>query len=199
MVIALFRHGLTEENKRKAYLGWNDSPLCPEAMHLSTSKRYECYFSSDIQRCITTGGNLFPNREFIRLKNLREMNFGKWEGKTFSDLKDDPLYQSWITDHINHSPPEGESFQHFTSRIQVGWDEIADAVITQNLSSCAVITHGGVIRTLLSRFAPEQKPFWEWEVRHDRGFELVFEKEAFGRENRCTLLQEVPLTANALG
>ena len=29
VAISLFRHGLTEANKRHAYLGWTDSPLCP--------------------------------------------------------------------------------------------------------------------------------------------------------------------------
>lgn len=199
MVIALFRHGLTEANKRKAYLGWSDSPLCPESYQLTTTKRYESYFSSDLPRCIATGEILFPNSQFSKLKNLREMNFGRWEGKKYSDLKNDSLYQSWVSDSSNHSPPDGESFQQFTSRIYAGWDEIVDAVHRHKLSSCAVITHGGVIRTLLSCFAPEQKQFWEWEVRHDRGFELVFEKEAVRRGKRCTLLQEVPLMANELG
>ena len=31
VVVALFRHGLTEENKRKAYIGWTDSPICEDA------------------------------------------------------------------------------------------------------------------------------------------------------------------------
>ena len=30
MVVALFRHGITEENKRKAYIGWRDAPICEE-------------------------------------------------------------------------------------------------------------------------------------------------------------------------
>ena len=31
VVVALFRHGLTEENKRKAYIGWTDSPILEDA------------------------------------------------------------------------------------------------------------------------------------------------------------------------
>ena len=72
VVIALFRHGLTEENKRKAYLGWNDSPLCPESKRIGTSKRYEHYFSSDLQRCISTVKLLFPNKNLTVYKNYEK-------------------------------------------------------------------------------------------------------------------------------
>jgi hypothetical protein len=31
------------------------------------------------------------------------MNFGKWEGKTYEDLKEVPLYQRWLSDPISYS------------------------------------------------------------------------------------------------
>ena len=34
MVVALFRHGITEENKRHAYLGWTDAPLSEDAVEI---------------------------------------------------------------------------------------------------------------------------------------------------------------------
>lgn len=199
VVIALFRHRLTEENKRKAYLGWNDSHVCVESNMSSTDRRYELYFSSDLQRCITTANQLFPDKELILLEYLREMNFGRWEGKTYEDLKEDELYQRWLSDPLHFAPPHGESFQQFTNRVQTGWKIIVDEIRQQNIRSAAVITHGGVIRHLLTEFAPLKKEFWDWQVRHDQGFELIFEKNALWRGERCTLLQEVPLTANEHG
>jgi alpha-ribazole phosphatase len=199
VVVALFRHGLTEENKRKAYLGWNDSPLCPESTRSSSKCDYDCYFSSDLPRCISTANILFPNKELHLLSHLREMNFGKWEGKTYEDLKEVSLYQRWLSDPISHSPPEGESFLEFTRRVSFGWEKITEHILSQNIQRCAMITHGGVIRYLLSEFAPQHKDFWKWQVPHHRGYELVFEKEALRRRDRCTLLREVPLTAKGLG
>ncbi|WHY02972.1 histidine phosphatase family protein [Neobacillus sp. DY30] len=199
VVIALFRHGLTEENKRKAYLGWNDSPLCFESKKSSTINRYQLYFSSDLPRCITTAKKLFPKSELKLLSHLREMNFGKWEGKTYEDLKGVPLYQRWLSAPQSYSPPEGESFGEFTSRVSSGWEKITEDIVTENVQRCAIITHGGVIRYLLSEFAPEPREFWSWPVPHHLGFELVFEKEALRRRDRCTLLREVPLTAKELG
>ncbi|NWQ41578.1 histidine phosphatase family protein [Bacillus sp. EB106-08-02-XG196] len=199
VVIALFRHGLTEENKRKAYLGWNDSPLCKESFDLSTKSRYNLYFSSDLPRCITTATILFPNKELILLPNLREMNFGRWEGKTYEDLKEVPLYQRWLSNPISYCPPEGESFDKFTHRVQNGWEEITGEILSKNVGRCAIITHGGIIRYLLSEFAPQPRDFWSWQVQHHQGFELVFDREALRRRDRCTLLREVPLTAKEHG
>jgi len=199
VVIALFRHGVTEENKRKAYLGWNDSSLCAETREMSTTKSYEYYFSSDLQRCIFTAKILFPNCNPCLLDDLREMNFGKWEGKTYDDLSENQRYLQWVTDPVNHYPPEGESFPEFTKRVQAGWNKIIDQILSQHLQTCAVVTHGGVIRYLLSKYAPEEKDFWFWQTRHEYGVELIFNRDSLRRGDRCTLLLEVPLTAKEHG
>jgi alpha-ribazole phosphatase len=199
VVIALFRHGLTEENKRKAYLGWNDSPLCTESANLSTSCRYDFYFSSDLPRCITTANILFPNNDLNLLPDLREMNFGLWEGNTYQDLKELPHYQRWLSDPVSYCPPGGESFAEFTHRVQNGWKKMTEEILSRKVGTCAIITHGGVIRYLLSEFTPKPSDFWSWQVPHHQGFELVFEREALRRRERCTLLREVPLTAKEHG
>ena len=199
VVIALFRHGLTIANKRKAYLGWSDSSLCEEAKDLKTHHRYHCYFASDLKRCLDTAKILFPHTNPYRLTELREMNFGDWEGKTYEILKNDPQYCQWLTNPVIHSPPNGESFQQFTQRVQGGWRKITEEVLAKPIDHCAVITHGGVIRYLLSQFAPEEKEFWSWQVPHEHGFELIFDREMLRGGNRCTSLQVVPLMGNDFG
>jgi alpha-ribazole phosphatase len=199
VVIALFRHGVTEENKRKAYLGWNDSPLSAESKAISITKSYERYFSSDLQRCVGTAESLFPTTRLHLLKELREMNFGKWEGNTYEDLKENSLFRQWVSDPFSHSPPDGESFHEFTKRVDSGWKKITEEVHSSTLQNCAVITHGGVIRYLLSKFAPHQKEFWSWQVNHNQGYELIFKRESLGRGERCILLLEVPLTEKGHG
>lgn len=199
VVVALFRHGITEENKRKAYLGWSDSPLCPESKAMTTNNRYDIYFSSDLTRCINTATILFPNQDLKLLTSFREMNFGKWEGKTYEDLKEDSRYQCWLSDYNTYCPPEGESFADFTERVNTGWKRIKDEILSQNVQRCAIITHGGNIRYLLSEFAPKPSDFWSWQAPHHQGFELVFKKEALRRGERCILLREVPLMAKEHG
>jgi alpha-ribazole phosphatase len=199
VVIALFRHGLTEENKRKAYLGWKDSPLCTGSKYLSTNSRYDLYFSSDLPRCLETAKILFPTNSLKLLSELREMDFGQWEGKTYEDLKELLLYQRWLSDPLSYNPPGGESFEEFTHRVQNGWEMITGEILSKNIERCAIITHGGVIRYLLSKFAPIKNDFWSWHAPHNQGYELIFEREALRRGETCTLLQEVPLTAKEPG
>ena len=199
VVIALFRHGLTEENKRKAYLGWKDSPLCKDSKNMSTNSRYDLYFSSDLPRCVETANILFPTNSLKLVPPLREMNFGQWEGKTYEDLKELPLYQRWLSDPTTYCPPEGESFSDFTQRVQSGWEEITREILYGNIERCAIITHGGIIRYLLSEFAPMKNDFWSWQAPHEQGYELIFEREALRRGERCILLREVPLTAKEPG
>jgi alpha-ribazole phosphatase len=38
-----------------------------------------------------------------------------------------------------------------------------------------------------------------WQVYHNKGYELIFERDSLRRGKRCILLLEVPLTANGHG
>lgn len=199
VVIALFRHGITEENKRRAYLGWNDSPLAAEAKESVVHEEYDAYFSSDLGRCIAMAKQLFPDKTPILLQELREMNFGEWQGRTYEQLQDNRLYQQWLSNPYHSSPPKGESFQQFADRIEAGWKKIVEFLLNNRIHSCAVMTHGGVIKYLLAHYAPQQQEFWNWKTPHDVAFKFIFSKQALRRGERCTLLQEVPLTVKGHG
>ncbi|MBP2242412.1 alpha-ribazole phosphatase [Cytobacillus eiseniae] len=200
VVLALFRHGLTEANKRHAYLGWTDSPLYfSEKMELALQGSYEHMFSSDLGRCLRTAEILFPNNDLEPISELREMHFGEWEGKTFDQLKEDPIYQKWLTSPFIVKPPNGESFAQFSRRVDSGWEKVVDRLLVGKIQKAAVISHGGVIRYLLTKYAPQMKDFWEWKVPHDTGYELIWHLDRLRRGERCTLLREVPLTENPDG
>lgn len=201
MVITLFRHGLTEENTRQAYLGWNDSPLLlEEKERLSKLQiRDEMVFSSDLGRCLATAAILFPRKTPEIIRELRELHFGEWEGKTYSELVQDVLYEQWLNDFYSVRPPEGESFQEFAQRVNDGWEKVKNALEENNQTRATIITHGGVIKYLLSQIAPEEKEFHDWKVPHGNGFELKWNKDGWRRGERCISLQEVPLMANPNG
>jgi alpha-ribazole phosphatase len=205
VVVALFRHGITEENKRKAYLGWRDEPICDEArkslektdFELSS---YEYIITSDLLRCRETAHLLFSNQSKVSFSEFREIHFGLWEGKTYSELAGDPYYEEWLKMPFDAPIPEGENYSRFADRIQNGWKKMLDLMVKEKVSRIAIVTHGGVIRFLLSRFDKRKREFWEWQVPHGYGFELIWNsKEAFRRGEACTLLREVPLTENPTG
>ncbi|MGM7701566.1 histidine phosphatase family protein [Pseudalkalibacillus sp. Hm43] len=196
--IALYRHGITKANRTRTYCGWDDLSLGEDEAHRISPahKEYDQFFSSDLKRCQQTCLRLFPHSEPTLLKEFREMNFGSWEGHTYESLKHDLHYQKWLDDPDQIAPPDGEGLDEFQERIMQGWSKI---LADRKGRRLALVTHGGVIRSLLHRFAPVPKNFWEWEVPFAAGYELTFTESQLRRGERCTSLQEVPSTGSVLG
>lgn len=193
MVIALFRHGLTEENEKRAYIGWQDSPLSNNGVRQLLNngpciKAYEKIISSDLSRAKQTAAILFPSVGREEHASFREIDFGDWDGKTYDELRTEPLYCQWLESPMLVTPPNGESFPIFVERVEAGWEKL---IHEEGLSKIAVITHGGVIRYLLYKYGAEKKGFWDYSLSPGAGIELIWEsKESFRRKERCTLLQE---------
>ena len=205
LVVALFRHGITEENKRRAYLGWTDAPLSEDAVEVLEKRKfeqapYQWLAASDLKRCMQTARLLFPDKEIDMMPEFREMNFGIWEGKVYDELAGDPQYEEWLASWCETEIPGGESAGMFNARVESGWDKVKKIMVQKKLSAAAIVTHGGVMRYLLSKLGNEERQFWDWNIPHGSGFELIWaDSEAFRRGERCTLLREVPLTENPHG
>ncbi|MGE8207348.1 histidine phosphatase family protein [Heyndrickxia sp. NPDC080065] len=204
LAITLLRHGLTKENEKHAYIGWSDVSLSLKGreqlgMCRSLMNNFDLYVCSDLKRCFETSEILFPNQPFEKWSSFREMNFGEWEGKTFDELKEEERYQEWLTDFFSVHPPGGEGFNQFTERIDNGWRKLLDYLIKKDLNKALIISHGGVIRYLLSKFAPKEAGFWDWNIPHGTAFELKWTEKKGRGEVRCTSLQEVTLTENPSG
>ncbi len=195
VAITLLRHGLTEANERKEYLGWTDSPLSERSLiemnQLRDSFRdYELVISSDLQRCIDTAELLFPTVSIQANPAFREMNWGQWEGKTYEQLKEEADYQKWLDNPMKASVPDGEGYPVFSERVELGWRQL----LSEEFNNIAIVTHGGVIRELLVRYAPGEKPFWNWSIPHAGGYQLNWDNvDLWRRGERCTSLQVVPI------
>lgn len=191
VVVALCRHGLTEANKKRVYLGWTDSPLCHSlSPHLST---FDGYFSSDLGRCVATVKALFPEVEPIQITDLREMHFGDFEGFSYQELKDQPEYIKWLNNYEVEATPNGESYQQFVKRIDKGWTKILTEVWKNNWKRSIVVTHAGVIRYLLASYAPEERTYWDWDVSHDDYYELAFSTSGLENGERAFSMKKVKI------
>ncbi|MFD1851596.1 histidine phosphatase family protein [Oceanobacillus bengalensis] len=185
-------------------MGWNDSPLCKEAIQqLSTyqfnKETYDIFVSSDLKRCLSTINLLFPHVDPLTLRELREINFGIFQGKTYEELKERKEYQQWLNNMLTYSPPGGENFSQFTKRVEKGWNRLVDTMVQQDYRKAFIVTHGGVIRYLLDKLSPCEKEFWEWEILHGTGYVLTFNWNQLRRGAHCISLQEVPLTGSEPG
>ena len=80
--------------------------------------------------------------------NLREMDFGEWEGRTWDALarEEGPRFERWMADYLVESPPGGESHGALSERVGRA---LAKAEAAGD--DVAWVTHAGPIRVALAR------------------------------------------------
>ena len=150
--LVLVRHGETTHNVAGIAQGWQDSELTDRG--LDQVKRLagrirtfapDALFASPLGRARTTA-DWMPRAtglEVTVLEDLREMNYGAWEGKSFLDVrKPDPeSYSRWISEPDFQSP-EGESHQDVLVRMTRAIEQMRISGAERPVA----ITHGTAIR-----------------------------------------------------
>ncbi len=185
MKIHLIRHGKTTANEKHLYCGFTDVSLSErgitELVKLKKEINYPkgiLFINSGLKRAIQTMDILFDNPISKQNYNIREYNFGEFEMKSHNDLKDNADYINWISDIDNVCCPNGESKNEFTKRVIAEFYEIIDFCKKQNIRSTVIVTHGGVISTIMdSLFHDNNKNFYNWHPDNGRGYTILFEQE----------------------
>ncbi len=177
--IHLIRHGLTEANLKQQYIGSTDMPLAAvglsELQRLKNENDYprvDKVYSSPMLRCKQTANVLYPSKDIMIIDNLREIDFGDFEGKTATELELDPRYADWAAGRIS-AAPGGEDNTDFAKRLCIGLNEIVRDMMASNAEHSAVIMHGGAIMMLLSSCAVPRKSMVEWTCSAGSGFSLL--------------------------
>lgn len=200
--IYLIRHGLTEANLKGKYAGVWDIPVCDEGEkkleELKKNFKYpeikECY-SSPLCRCIKTAKIIYPNIEPKICENLKEWNFGEWEGKTTQELLNDKRYVNWIENNRADSTPGGESGVEFTKRVCEAFEDIINSLIKRGITSAGIFTHGGVIMNLLATYGLPRKEFFKWITDNGCGFALRITPSLWMRGKVAEVYDRLPLGA----
>lgn len=97
-------------------------------------------WSSPLIRCRALAERLHPKP--IIDNRLAEMHFGDWEGRCWDDIPRAEL-DAWAADVAGYAPPGGESPRELQRRV-------LDFVASLDVPEAVVVTHAGVIRTLLA-------------------------------------------------
>ena len=117
--IIYFVHGTTTDNAEKLCSGWKEAMLNElgkdQAENLGNVIRekgikFDCLFTSDLQRAIDSSNIAFPEYNKIRDNRLRECNYGDLDGKHKSLV----IYE----EHINEPFPNGESLKDVENRMR---------------------------------------------------------------------------------
>lgn len=123
--MVFIRHGETDSNRRKSYLGWTDEPLSVEGREViaQNRKKYpdaDFIFTSPMLRCRQTKEIIYGNQSCQIIEKWKEMNFGSFEGKTYLELNGNKDYQRWIDSGGTLPFPGGESREEFILRCRAG-------------------------------------------------------------------------------
>lgn len=149
--LILIRHGETLHNVAGIAQGWNDSTLSDrgEEQVRRVAARlggfdFDAVYSSSLGRALETARRIAELRELpiTTLDDLREMSYGRWEGRSFLDVRNDDAeaYQNWIA--CGDAPcPEGESHDDVRTRL-----ERAFAKIASEAKRPVIVSHGTAIR-----------------------------------------------------
>lgn len=178
-VIHLIRHGAIDETLKGRYIGTTDVPLSDKGkLELRRLDHELCYpyakvvFSSPLKRCVETCKIIYPELEPLVIANLSECSFGEWEGKTAEELDGDEDFKKWLAGDNSVKPPRGESNADFVRRICRMFESIVEGLMKTGTTDSAIVTHGGVIMTLLSVYGlPQAKPF-DWVMDNGYGYSI---------------------------
>lgn len=196
MRLLWIRHGQTEENRLKQYIGYTNVSLNKAGMeqarsliHQLKNVQVDRIYSSDLLRCLETieGFAKERNLSVIPVSNLREMNFGQWEGKTYEEIMAvaPEIGTAWYNDPFSVSPPDGETLLELGNRV----DQLIGNIIAESKKgeTVALVSHGGPIRWFQGKWI-EKNPFLFWENRppgHGEALLYRFDSGEF-------MLEEIP-------
>jgi broad specificity phosphatase PhoE len=78
---------------------------------------------------------------------MQEVDFGRWEGKTFAEIvaEDAEAVAAWTNDPAHFCFPGGEALVDFHKRVAA----IMQMLFEDNSNRILLVTHGGIIRHLL--------------------------------------------------
>lgn len=108
----------------------------------------DAVYTSPLQRCSLLAAEIMKINKvpLFTDERLKEMNFGKWENKTWDELDQEEL-SCWMADFVNVTTPMGESFNDLYVRVL---DFIRTVIYPSPHRTILIVTHAGVIRCFLN-------------------------------------------------
>ncbi len=172
--IFLIRHGETLWNTEMKFQGHADIPLSEKGLDQAralagrlSNQKISAVYSSDLGRAVETARQIADPRglRVITLPALREMNFGRWEGLTFKEIRESygDLLKRWWAEPLGMAVPGGECLSDLVARVV----EAARAIVEKHMGEqVAVVCHGGPVRCLVGTVLNMDLNRY-WKIRQD--------------------------------
>lgn len=153
--IDLLRHGVTSEGP--GFRGSSDDTLSTQGyqqmqLALAGKSGWDLVISSPLSRCLSFARD-FAEQQGLEVRieeDLRELHFGAWEGRNSAQvlLEDPQALSAFWHDPYHFTPPEAEPVKDFAARVNAAIERLAQEHSGKRV---LLITHGGVMRLLLTR------------------------------------------------
>jgi alpha-ribazole phosphatase len=197
--IYLIRHGMTEANVNGRYVGITDVPLCTEGKSelkkLASEYEYPAVgkvYSSPLTRCLQTAEILYPDFHPEIVEQLQEYHFGIYENKSVEELKGDPGFLNWLSTNMAQAPEGGENMMEFGNRIKQGIHQVVLDMMKHKVSDAAVVTHGGVIMSILAMCGIPSRTAAQWAVDNGRGYSVLVNASLWSSSQMFEICDHLP-------
>lgn len=152
--VLLIRHGETEWNILGKFQGGTDIPLSEEGIKQAKmlKKRlngeFDYVYASPLKRAQATAQIICEgsNKEISIAEDIREINFGQWEGLTVKEISEKypEVFKAWRTDKEEGKFCGGE--MSTLNAVIRAKNCIMDIVKKHRGKKIAIVAHGGIIK-----------------------------------------------------
>lgn len=154
--LVMIRHGVLDVKYNGRFIGKTDVSLSASGRKQAAAiagpignLRAVHFLVSPLRRALETAQIALAavEQSFDVDSDLREIDFGSWEEKTFSQISmaESADIQRWNNFADDFAFPSGESLQSFIQRVR----ELAQRIAADPAETVVAITHGGIIRFLI--------------------------------------------------
>ncbi|MDD4910162.1 MAG: alpha-ribazole phosphatase [Candidatus Omnitrophica bacterium] len=169
--IYLIRHAETDYNKFRRYAGKSDVPLNRTGRRQARSlsgvlrdERFDAIFSSPLRRARDTARFIAGRKKIIIEPDLREIDFGLWEGLRFEQIKKmfPREISLWLNRPLHTGIPGGESYSALKKRVMVFFNKVASGAADKTI---AIVTHHGPIKAIIyETLRLNEDDFWNISI-----------------------------------
>jgi len=167
--LLLVRHGETEWNKLGKFQGCTDIELSKNGINQAKNLKeklngdFDYIYSSPLKRAYETARVVAEDtsKDVTVLKDIREINFGDWEGLTINQIaeKYPEIFKVWRTDKEEAPFVGGDA--SIRNAVNRALNCVIEVIKNHKGKKIVIVAHGGIIKaTLIGLFK------WDMSMYH---------------------------------
>jgi alpha-ribazole phosphatase len=185
--LLLVRHGLTEFNEDRRFMGHSDIELSAAGRRQAerlrdylADEKIDAVYSSDLKRTMEMADIILAGRklDIIASPELRECDYGSCEGLTFGEIgsRYPEVAEKCLNFTLDLAFPEGERFTDFFERTSRFIEKLKEHGQSETV---LISSHSGPLKILLCRLLEIGDDHW-WQLRISNASLSVMETSSRG-------------------